>query len=373
MKNNFTTSSAKDLENYISNKRISKIFLLTGKNSFFKSGAYKKLNKKIIEKKIKIYFKKDPNPNISELKRIFKVVKNFKPDLILAIGGGSVLDYAKIVNVLDDITNLNDDILNGKCVLKKQNHRLLAIPTTAGSGAEATSTAVIYINNKKYSIEGNLILPNDYFLIPEFIKNANQKIKASAGFDAIAQALESLISKKSNTKSIEFALNSLEYSLKYYIKFLNNPNNDNTYAMTIASHLAGKAINISRTTAPHAISYPFTARYNISHGHAVSLTLEKFFNFNYVNKEMTSVSFDLNKRFLNIFEISKTNNINNFCNFIKNIKLQAGLQTDFKKLGIDIKKDLNKIISGVNSKRLSNNPVYIEKSDLREILLSEKY
>ena len=107
--------------------------------------------------------------------------------------------------------------------------------------------------------------------------SAPNKIKASAGFDAIAQALESLISKKSNNQSVEYATKSLKVSINSYISFLNNPNLKNATEMSIAANLAGKAISISKTTVPHATSYPFTSLFNISHGHAVSLFFEKFF------------------------------------------------------------------------------------------------
>ena len=87
-----------------------------------------------------------------------------------------------------------------------------------------TSNAVIYINKIKYSFESELLVPDNYFLIPEFLLTAPDNIKASAGFDAIAQALESLVSKKSNDKSLEFAIRSLNISLENYLKFLDTPN-----------------------------------------------------------------------------------------------------------------------------------------------------
>ena len=106
--------------------------------------------------------------------------------------------------------------------------------------------------------------------MPELLISSSQKIKASAGFDAIAQSLESLVSRKSNSKSVLFASKSLQISIKSFDNYLGNPTLRNAGKMSIASHLAGKAINISKTTAPHAASYPFTSFFNISHGHAVS-------------------------------------------------------------------------------------------------------
>ena len=98
------------------------------------------------------------------------------------------------------------------------------------------------------------MIPDNFFLIPEFLISAPNKIKASAGFDSIAQALESLVSKKSNAQSVDYASKSLKISINSYISFLNNPNYKNASEMSISSNLAGKAINISKTTAPHAVS-----------------------------------------------------------------------------------------------------------------------
>ena len=315
------------------------------------------------------YFKKFPYPELKELKQIIAEIKIFSPDLIIAVGGGSVLDYAKIANVLVNNENLNQKILNSTYKVEKKFAKLVAIPTTAGSGAEVTSNAVIYINKIKYSVEDEELKPDFFFLIPELVIGASNEIKSSAGFDAISQALESLISKKSNDKSLSFANKSLKISLKYYLDFLKRPNYKNTSAMCLAANLSGKAVSISRTTAPHAISYPFTSIYNISHGHAVSITLNKFLDFNYINISKANCQFDLKNRYIMMFKLTNTKNINELNNFIQNIKKKARLEDDFKKLNINIKNNYSKIISGVNSLRLANNPVNISKDDLKNILI----
>jgi alcohol dehydrogenase class IV len=182
--------------------------------------------------------------------------------------------------------------------------------------------------------------------------------------------MESLISKKSNEKSVDFAKKSLEISLKYYLDFLKKPNQENTSAMCLAANLSGEAISISKTTAPHAVSYPFTSIYNVSHGHAVSLTLNKFLKFNYQNLDIANCNFDLKSRFQIIFDITKSNNINSFDKYLENVKKEAKLENNFINLGIDINQDYSKIISGVNILRLSNNPIELNPLDLKNIIQS---
>ena len=248
-------------------------------------------------------------------------------------------------------------------------YKIAVVPTTAGS-VEVTSNAVIYVDNIKHSFESELLVPDNFFLIPEFLISAPNKIKASAGFDAIAQALESLISKKSNTHSVEYATKSLKISTKSFISFLKQPNLKSATEMSIAANLAGKAISISKTTVPHATSYPFTSLYNISHGHAVSLFFEKFFRFNYINLEKSETSFDLNKRFNLIFDLFEVSDINSFNSKISFIKNQANLEDNLAKLKIDIDKSSENIIKGINLLRLGNNPIKINGKDIYDIISS---
>ncbi len=366
---NLSFTKEKDLDTFIKEGKYNKILIITGKNSYKKSGA-EILLKKICNKSIvDTVIKKNSFPEITELKEIIRKIKIFSPELIIAIGGGSVIDYAKISNALYEETDIEDKVFNSSYKTKKFT-KLLAIPTTAGSGAEVTANAVIYINKIKYSVEGPDLKPDFHFLIPELVIGSSNSIKASAGFDAIAQAIESLISKKSNNESVEFSKKSLKISIKNYLNYLKVPNFENTSAMCLAANLSGEAISISKTTAPHAVSYPFTSIFNISHGHAVSLTLNKFLRFNYNNSQLADCDFDLRNRYQIIFETTKTNNINDLDNFLKKLKQEANLESNFKKLGIDMKKDYENIISGVNILRLSNNPIRLEKQNLKEIILS---
>ena len=365
-------NSLDDIEKFLNDKSFKKIFILSGKKSFVTSGAENFFKKIIKDKNIKFFYKESEIPVLDELIKIIKEIRIFKPDLLLAVGGGTVIDYAKIANVVDLRDDLAELIVNYSYPFKKKYTNLVVIPTTAGSGAEITSNAVIYVDKIKHSFETELLIPNQYFLIPEFLISAPNKIKASAGFDAIAQALESLVSKKSNNQSIDYASKSLKISTNSYISFLKNPNMKNATEMSIASNLAGKAISISKTTAPHATSYPFTSLFNISHGHAVSLFFEKFFKFNYDNLEKSETSFDLKKRFNLIFDIFDVSNINDFNSKISLIKKKANLEDDLIKLNIDIEKSSRNIIKGINLLRLGNNPIKIDDKDIYKIIKNYK-
>jgi alcohol dehydrogenase len=361
-------NTTEDIKKFINDLAFKKIFILCGKKSFVTSGAEIFFKELLKNKETKLFYKNSELPILEELIKIINDIKNFKPDLILAVGGGAIIDYAKIANVVDVRDDLADLIINYSYPFKKKYTKLTVIPTTAGSGAEVTSNAVIYVNGIKHSFESELLLPDNFFLIPEFLLSAPNTVKASAGFDAIAQALESLVSKKSNNQSVAYASKSLEISVNSYISFLNNPDLKNATEMSIASNFAGKAISISKTTAPHAVSYPFTSLFDISHGHAVGLFFENFFRFNFDNLKKSETNFDLKKRFDLIFNLFDVSNIDDFSNKIKDLKKKAMLEDNLLKLNININKESHKIIDGINLLRLGNNPVKIVDKDIIKII-----
>ena len=361
-------NSKDDIKNFLSDKSFRKIFIICGKKSFVTSGAEIFLKNLLFKKNVKYFYKISEFPVLNELVKILIDIRKFKPNLILAVGGGATIDYAKIANVVeyrDDLKKLTE---NYSYPFKSKYTKLAVIPTTAGSGAEVTSNAVIYVDKIKHSFESRLLTPDNFFLIPEFLISAPNKIKASAGFDAIAQALESLVSKKSNKESVDYASKSLRILTNSYLSFLNDSNIKNATEMSIASNLAGKAINISKTTAPHATSYPFTSLFNISHGHAVSLFFENFFKYNFDNLSRSETTFDLKKRFELIFNLFEVKSINEFNNKISTIKKKAKLEDDLKNLNINLEKNSEKIIKGINLLRLGNNPVKIDSSEIYKII-----
>ena len=358
--------SKKELILFLERIKDKKKFIITGKKSYFFSGA-SKFFKKYLDKKTTFFFKKNNIPSFEELKKIILILKKVNPEIIIAIGGGSVMDYAKIANNLNDINQLKKNIINSKKKFKKIA-KLVAIPTTAGSGSEVTSGAVIYIDKKKYSVEGKEIIPDNFFLIPEFIIGNKKELKISSGFDAIAQAMESIISLRSNEKSLFYAKKSLKLSLKNYLNFVNKPTPINSFKMLLGANLAGKAISISKTTAPHAVSYPLTSHFGISHGNAVSTTLDDFLTFNYLNMQKVKSSFDLKKRYKLLFNLTNTKDIYELVKFIKFVKKKSGAENKLNKLNLKGEIIIPKILSGVNLARLSNNPVNLEIEDLKFIL-----
>ena len=189
--------------------------------------------------------------------------------------------------------------------------------------------------------------------------------------DAIAQSIESLLSKKSTNESVGYATQALKYLLPFYELHINNSNFETAYKMSIGALNAGKAINISKTTAPHAVSYPFTSEYGISHGHAVALTLLDFLKFNFENIILSKVKFNLNERYKIIFSEFRVENIDQLTGKLLKMSKNTGLELDLKKLDINRSDQIDNVLKGINQQRLSNNPIDIDLSVIRKILVSK--
>ena len=201
-------NSTEDIKKFIKDKSFKKIFVLCGKKSFVTSGAEDLFKKIIINKEIKLFYKKSELPILEELIEIINDIKNFKPDLILAVGGGAVIDYAKIANVVDVRPDLADLIVSYSYPFKKKYTKLAVIPTSAGSGAEVTSNAVIYVSGIKHSFESELLIPDHFFLKPEFKIGSHRGIQESSTIlQNSIKSLELMHKKKAALGRFFFILN----------------------------------------------------------------------------------------------------------------------------------------------------------------------
>lgn len=223
------------------------------------------------------------NPTISSITQILNRARTENVDFVIGMGGGSVLDSAKVVALLaaDQQTTLLD-ALNGT----ERNFRslpMIAIPTTAGTGSEVTSFATVWddLHKRKYSLASPEMYPLLSIIDPILTATLPTKLLASTGLDALAHAVESSWSVNSTQESLEYGLQAITLvmkSLEGLVRNLDTP--DLRTKASLGSLYAGMAIAMGKTTISHAISYPLTAYYNLSHGYACGLTLGGLVRFN---------------------------------------------------------------------------------------------
>ena len=205
---------------------------------------------------------------------------------------------------------------------------------------------MVYIGGKKQSIAADDVLPDVAVVYPPFTYSNSIYQTACAGFDAVAQAIESFWAKGATEESRAYSMKALGLLWKQLPQLVQHPTEDLRDQVAEGAYWAGRAINISTTTAPHAFSYAFTSHYNYPHGHAVALTFPFFVKLNGT------------KDLFAILGLSSITVIEEMEKYIT----QLGLS-----LKLDPIVDIRGTLQEVNLQRLSNNPVEVTQEIMGEL------
>ena len=271
------------------------------------------------------------NPIYEDVKAGIKALRKNKCDFIVAIGGGSSIDTAKGI--------------------KYYNHvdlPIMAVPTTSGTGSEATHFAVVYKSGEKHSIADERLLPDYVILQPDVLKTLPVYQKKCTMLDALCQAIESWWSRKATAESIEYSQKSIKLILDNIDSYLRNEDEGNKNMLT-ASNLAGKAINITTTTAPHAMSYKLTSLYGLPHGHAVAICLPKVWRY---MKNFDDIARALGQE-------NHEGAVSYFEKLLQELEILPPKNVSAA--------DLEVLTSAVNLQRFNSNPVRLDKDTIREL------
>lgn len=224
------------------------------------------------------------NPDIDGITDLQQRFAGEDFDAILAIGGGSILDTAKVLAVL--LANPDLDALS---MLKRGEHPwffngipIVAIPTTAGTGAESTPFATVWDlkHGGKYSLESAYMLPGLVVLDASLTLGLPHEQTLFTGLDALTHATESLWNKACNPMARAYAKEAISLLCGAFLPTLHDPQSlELRQRMLDASNLAGNAIGITKTAIAHAISYPLTYRFAVPHGLAASFTIPALYNY----------------------------------------------------------------------------------------------
>lgn len=207
------------------------------------------------------------NPKYEEIVEGVNLFRREECDMIFAVGGGSAIDVAKCIKLY---VNMNEDSNYLEQQIVSNEIPLWAMPTTAGTGSEATRYAVIYYNGEKQSVTHTDCIPSVVFMDVSALQTLPVYQKKATMLDAFCHALESFWSVNSNEESRRFSTQAIELILENYPPYLANQM-QGCKGMLLAANMAGKAINITQTTAGHAMCYKLTSLYGIAHGHAAAL------------------------------------------------------------------------------------------------------
>jgi alcohol dehydrogenase class IV len=295
------------------------------------------------------------NPVYEDAVRAVRAFLDNGCDFIAAVGGGSTIDTAKCVKLfcaMDSEKNYLSQayVPNGAA--------LLAVPTTAGTGSESTRFAVVYKDEEKQSLAGDAILPGYILLEPSVLETLPLYQKKCTMLDALCQAVESWWSVNSTEESTALSRRAVRMILGNIDGYLRG-GKDAARAMLTASNLAGQAINITQTTAAHAMSYKLTSLYHIPHGHAVVVCLAPVWEYMLENTSQCADARGpdyLRTVFSDIAQAMGANHALAAVVFFKKLLGALGVTAP---VGAQ-KSDLDLLARSVNPVRLKNNPVPID-------------
>lgn len=303
-----------------------------------------------------------PNPLYEDVVKGVNLFRENGCDFIVSIGGGSAIDVAKCIKLY---AKMPDGEVYLKQEYKDSGIPHMAIPTTAGTGSESTRYAVCYYEGAKQSVTHESIIPDYVILEPAFLKTLPVYQKKATLLDALCQGIESLWSVNSNEESYgysEKAIRAILSNLEAYMK-----NDEKALEqISLAANLSGRAINITQTTAAHAMSYKITSLYGLAHGHACAVCLPYVWRYMIVHPDEcidARGEEHLQKVFKKLCELFYVDEPQQAV--YRFFRILQFLEMPFPTLKNP--EDMETLVSSVNPVRLKNNPVALDRKAITEI------
>lgn len=300
------------------------------------------------------------NPRYDSVREGVELLNAEQCDWIVAVGGGSSLDVAKCIKLFGRM----DPGMNFMSQEYRDNDiHLVAIPTTSGTGSESTRYAVIYFDGEKQSITHDSIIPEYAILDSISLRTLPLYQKKCTMLDALCQGIESWWSINSTRESIDYSKQAIDLIVSHMESYLANEDDGND-RMLLGSNYAGRAICITQTTAPHAMSYKLTSMFGLPHGHAVAICLPRVWR--YMVSHLDRCKDPRGAEYLrNVFEnisiaFAGSPDVENAINVFSEL---------LRKLGIDSPENVSNaqitlLADSVNPVRLKNNPVSLSEEVL---------
>ncbi|MFF8784445.1 phosphonoacetaldehyde reductase [Streptomyces sp. NPDC015125] len=254
-----------------------RILVVHGRTSYQRSGAHAFVAALPARHTVEHFDGVRPNPDIEQIRAGIAAFRRFRPQAVLGIGGGSSLDVAKAIAVLAAQRESPEECLrHPDAITEDRRCALVLMPTTAGSGSEMTRFATVYAEGRKYSLDvagarADLVIVDQNLTASLPLRDC-----VATGLDALSQSIESYWSVSATTASRALALDALDRLLPALARAADTGSFTDPRVRTDMAHgasLAGTAIDITRTTAAHALSYDLTMRLGLAHGTAVALHL----------------------------------------------------------------------------------------------------
>ena len=312
-----------------------------------------------------------PNPLYEQVCNGIELLKTSNCDTILAVGGGSAIDVAKCIKlaVLAEEGNkaIIPPLVSTRVACDGTKLPFIAIPTTAGTGSESTHNAVMYYEGAKQTVTNDGVLPDFAVLEPSVLKTLPLYQKKCTMMDALCQGIESWWSVNSTEESYEYSRKTIELIMANWRKYIFENDDEAAAQIMLAANYGGRAINITATTAAHAMSYKITSLYKLPHGHAVAVCLPKIWKFmlshmdkcldsrgpEYLNSVFSSITLSMGCS-------SPDDAIVLFEQMMQNMELANPVANNRGE-------EIDTLSTSVNPVRLKNNPIELDAMTIRSL------
>lgn len=344
-----------ELDNHLKASGAKKIFLVCDSAMpFLRINSYFEKLEDRIGIRVFRFSSFNPNPLYESVVKGVALFHKENCDLIMAVGGGSAMDVAKCIKLY---LNMDSEQNYLKQTIVPNHVKLYAVPTTAGTGSEATRYAVIYFDGEKQSVSDDSCIPSTVLMDASVLKTLPEYQKKSTMMDAFCHAIESFWSVNSTKESKELSKRAIQNILSNKDAYLNNEDIGNA-GMLDAANLAGKAINITQTTAGHAMCYKLTSLYSIAHGHAAALCVSKVWTYMAAHLDMCidprGIEY-LENTFMEIADAMGCNTVNDAITKFQSILTELAFPVLNPR-----KEDYDVLKTSVNPVRLKNSPVTLD-------------
>ncbi|WP_244898098.1 iron-containing alcohol dehydrogenase [Niastella yeongjuensis] len=223
-------------------------------------------------------------PSFAEVQQLLQEVKGFNPDVVIGIGGGSVLDVAKVIAALLDNEQGLKDIV-GIGFLKRRPKKLICIPTTSGTGSEVSPNSILVdeTDNQKKGIISPFLVPDIVYVDPLLTMGVPPAITAATGIDALTHCLEAYTNLFAHPFIDVYAYEGMRLIAANIVQAVQNGNDEEARTqVAMGSLLGGFCLGPVNTAGVHALSYPLGSAYHLAHGLSNALLLPYVMEFNYV-------------------------------------------------------------------------------------------
>lgn len=348
-----------------------------------------------------IFSEVESDPSFDTINKGVKMMNEFKPDVVIAVGGGSPIDAAKGMWLFYEHPDADADGMKLKFMdIRKRTYKfpklgekakMVAIPTTSGTGSEVTSFAVITDkqNNKKYPLADYELTPDVAIVDPDLVMSLPKKITADTGMDVLTHAIESYVSNMASDYTDGLAEKAAELVFKNLREAYNNGNNKVAREkMHNASTIAGMAFTNAFLGINHSIAHKMGAEFHLAHGRINAILLPYVIRYN-SSKPTKFVSFPKYEYFIadqKYADISRrmgfpayTNEegVNSLISEIKKLNSDLGIEKSFKEAGVNEEEFLSKVDMladrAFEDQCTTANPRLPLVSELKQIMINAYY